>query len=109
MPKIILKVLTHICNIGSALHCSQRTIERSFMKVTGFTLKQCHSMNRLEAILEYLYQLDSLKINWVDIATNFNFSDQPHLIRYLKSLIGLTPGEYSRKRDFTIDVYGDFK
>ncbi len=106
-----LKLLsdTSISTIGSALHCSQRTIERSFLKVTGFTLKQCHSMNRLESILEYLYRWDSQSINWADIAANFEFSDQPHLIRYLKSTIGLTPGEYARQRDLAIDVYGNFE
>lgn len=106
-----LKLLssTSICNIGAALHCSQRTIERSFLKVTGFTLKQCHSMNRLESILEYLYQLDSKRIDWADIAAHFQFSDQPHLIRYLKSTIGVTPGEYARQRDLAIDIYGNFE
>ena len=106
-----LKLLsnTSICNIGAALHCSQRTIERSFLKVTGFTLKQCHSMNRLESILEYLYLLDSKRIDWADIAANFQFSDQPHLIRYLKSTIGVTPGEYARQRDLAIDIYGNFE
>lgn len=106
-----LKLLsnTSICNLGSALHCSQRTIERSFLKVTGFTLKQCHSMNRLESILEHLYQLDGKNIDWADIAAHFQFSDQPHLIRYLKSTIGVTPGEYARQRNLTIDVYGKFE
>ncbi len=106
-----LKLLsnTSISNIGSALHCSQRTIERSFLKVTGFTLKQCYSMNRLELILEYLYQMDNKCIDWADIAANFQFSDQPHLIRFLKNSIGLTPGKYLKQRDLAIDIYGNFE
>ena len=106
-----LKLLsnTSISNIGSALHCSQRTIERSFLKVTGFTLKQCHSMNRLESILEHVYLLDSQRIDWADIAAHFQFSDQPHLIRYLKNTIGSTPGEYAKQRNLAIDVYGNFE
>jgi len=100
---------TPIAQIGSVLHCSQRTVERNFLKVTGFTLKQCQSMIRLEAILDYLYRLESGDINWVDVATKFGFSDQPHLIRYLKNTIGTTPGEYTRQRDFAIDIYGRFE
>jgi len=48
-------------------------------------------------------------VNWADIATKFKFSDQPHLIRYLKNNIGATPGEYARQRDLSIDIYGNFE
>jgi AraC-like DNA-binding protein len=96
----------NIANMGALLHCSQRTLERSFVRVTGFTLKQCQSMHRLEAILTYLYQRDESDIDWPGVAHEFGFSDQPHLIRYLKSTIGSTPGEYAKQRDLTIDIYG---
>jgi AraC-like DNA-binding protein len=97
-----------ISEIGEALHCSQRTVERSFLKVTHFTLKQCKSMNQLEKILNYLYKIDGDEINWPDLAYKFGFSDQPHLIRYIKGTIGDTPTNYASKRDLTIDTYGDF-
>ncbi|WP_291617268.1 AraC family transcriptional regulator [Colwellia sp.] len=95
-----------INELADLLFCSQRSVERSFLKVTGFTLKQCQSMNKLVAILEYLYQRKESDIDWVDIACQFVFSDQPHLIRYLKQQIQLTPKNYSQQRGFTIDVYG---
>jgi len=98
-----------INELGAALSCSQRTLERSFLKVTGLTLKQCQSMNKLEAILEYLYQRPASDIDWVDIALQFGFSDQPHLIRYLKQQIDLTPKSYAQQRGFAIDVYGGVK
>jgi AraC-like DNA-binding protein len=100
---------TPIAKLGESLNCSQRTVERSFLRVTKLTLKQYKSMIRLEEILNYLYSLESESIHWADIANEFNFSDQPHLIRYLKNAISLTPGEYVRQRDLTIDVYGDFE
>jgi methylphosphotriester-DNA--protein-cysteine methyltransferase len=95
-----------IKTLGKALSCSQRTLERSFLKVTGLTLKQCQSMNKLEAILAYLYQRPASEVDWVDIAYQFGFSDQPHLIRYLKQQIDLTPKNYAQQRGFAIDVYG---
>lgn len=64
--------------IGTALHCAQRTIERSFLRVTKFSLKQFQAMTRLEAMLEYTSQLDDSQLNWADIAIKFGFSDQPH-------------------------------
>ncbi len=97
---------TAINKLGETLFCSQRTLERSFLKVTGITLKQCQSMNKLEEILAYLYQRKLNDIDWVDIAYQFGFSDQPHLIRYLKKQLGLIPQDYAKQRGFTIDVYG---
>lgn len=103
-----LKLLdtTEISALGDKLGCSQRTLERSFYKVTGTTLKQCQSMNKLEAMLEYLHQRNADEIDWVNVAYLFGFSDQPHLIRTLKKQIGITPKAYSKERDLTIDVYG---
>ncbi|MEH6628398.1 MAG: helix-turn-helix domain-containing protein [Motiliproteus sp.] len=100
---------TPIADIGAALHRSQRTIERSFLRVTGLTLKQCHSMIRFEEMLNQLYKMEGQDINWVDFATQFEFSDQPHLIRYIKNTIGNTPGEYAKQRDLAIDTYGNFE
>lgn len=97
---------TSVSELSKQLYCSQRTLERSFNRVTGLTLKQCQSMNKLEAMLEYLYQRDSTEIDWAEIAFQFGFSDQPHLIRYLKKQIGLTPKSYEKERGLTIDVYG---
>lgn len=111
MTRKTLPLLTNkpINELAGMLFCSQRTLERSFLKVTGFTLKQCQSMNKLETILEYLYQRKPCDIDWVDIALQFGFSDQPHLIRYLKQHINLTPKNYTQQRGFTIDVYGGVK
>lgn len=100
---------TKLSDISLELGCSQRTVERSFLRVTGLTLKQYYTMSRLELLLFHLYHLDEKNIRWADIAQNFGFSDQPHLVRYLKNSIGNTPGEYAKKRNLTIDAYGDFE
>jgi len=100
---------TPISEMGNVLYCSQRTIERTFRRVTGLTLKQYESMTRLESLLAYLYQQQDTSFSWVDIASQFGYSDQPHLIRYLKETIGTTPRDYLKQRDVTIDVYGDFE
>lgn len=100
---------TPLSEIGAKLGLSQRTIERSFCRVTGFTLKQFSSIERLEKLLDYLHKRDAIAIDWSDIAFQFGFSDQPHLIRYLKSTIGRTPTNYAQSRDLTIDAYGNFE
>lgn len=100
---------TPIAEMGYRLQCSQRTVERSFLRVTGLTLKQYQSMMRLDEILSYLYSLETKHLNWADIANRFEFSDQSHLIRYLKRAIDQTPTEYAKTRDLTIDIYGNFE
>ena len=60
-------------------------------------------------MLEYLNDSEGQMIDWSMVAQRFAFSDQSHLIRYLKKNLGETPGQYAKLRDFTIDVYGDFE
>jgi len=97
-----------LAQLGAQLHCSQRTLERAFVRVTGLTLKQYQSMERLEMILQQLYGQNEAEIDWAGTAQHFGFTDQPHLIRYLKGQLGQTPGQYVCQRNVTIDVYGDF-
>ena len=83
--KLVRKALTLLSDtplskVGAELGYSQRTIERGFLRVTGLTLKQYYSMERLEAMLDYLHKLDAKEIFWSDIALQFGFSDQPHLV-----------------------------
>ncbi|MCP3926952.1 MAG: AraC family transcriptional regulator [Desulfobacterales bacterium] len=112
--KLIQKIIKLVPDIplsemASELNCSKRTIERSFLRVTGFTLKQYYTMQRLDAMLDYLYQLNKKDIKWAEIALQFGFSDQSHLIRYLKNSIGNTPGEYTKHRNLIVDAYGNFE
>ena len=99
---------TELAKMGESLHCAQRTLERSFKRVTGLSLKQYSGMVNFEELLDYLHLQTNTSINWVEIAAQFGFSDQPHLIRQLKNTIGHTPGNYIKQRDLTIDVYGNF-
>lgn len=108
----VLKLLSSniaLAELGDHTDCSIRTVERSFSRVTGFTLKQFNTIQRLENLLDYVHKLDTTEIDWADTAFQFGFSDQPHLIRYLKSSLGTTPGKYARERDLAIDSYGNFE
>lgn len=100
---------TSITEACLRLGCSRRTLERSFLRVTQLTLKQFQMMNKLELVLNFLYEQTNNEIDWSDIAARFGFSDQPHLIRHLKSSLGTTPGNYLKARDLAIDAYGNFE
>lgn len=112
--KLIRKALHYLKTVPLAeledrMNCSRRTLERSFVRVTGFTMKQYEAMTRLDSLIRYLYKNRSQTPDWADLALHFGFSDQPHLIRELKKTIGTTPARYAINRNLTIDTYGDFE
>ena len=100
---------TPLSRLKQELPHSSRTLERSFVRVTGLTLKQYEAIVRLHQLIEFLYKHPSDNPDWADIAIRFGFCDQPHLIRQLKKNIGLTPLGYLNLRNLAIDAYGDFK
>lgn len=99
---------TDIEALALACNCSRRTLERNFKLVLGISLKQYLQMNRLEEMILALYQQEQ-EIDWASFSQQFGFSDQSHLIRTLKQQLHKTPANYLKKRDLTIDIYGDFE
>ncbi|YCO01031.1 helix-turn-helix domain-containing protein [Vibrio sp. VNB-15] len=94
--------------IAEQCACSRRTLERSFKQVVGLSVKQYQQMARLEQMILTLYKQETT-IDWTDFSQQFGFSDQSHLIRTLKQQLRKTPSKYLKKRDLTIDIYGDFE
>lgn len=88
--------------------CSRRTLERSFKQVLGLSVKQYLQMMRLEQMILALYAQEH-EVDWSAFSQQFGFSDQSHLIRTLKQQLKQTPSKYLKKRDLTIDIYGDFE
>ncbi|MCG6332853.1 helix-turn-helix transcriptional regulator [Vibrio alginolyticus] len=97
-----------IDEIAKQCACSRRTLERSFKQVVGLSVKQYQQMARLEQMILTLYKQQEA-IDWASFSQQFGFSDQSHLIRTLKQQLRKTPSKYLKKRDLTIDIYGDFE
>ncbi|WP_038877463.1 helix-turn-helix domain-containing protein [Vibrio jasicida] len=97
-----------IDEIAKQCACSRRTLERSFKQVVGLSVKQYQQMARLEQMILTLYKQQEA-IDWASFSQQFGFSDQSHLIRTLKHQLRKTPSKYLKKRDLTIDIYGDFE
>lgn len=94
-------------NLATKLNCSKRTLERAFGRITGVTIKQYQTMQKLDALFVFLNQESNM--DWASVAERFNFSDQAHLIRQLRTTLGKTPMEYSGAKDLVIDLYGNFE
>lgn len=97
-----------IDEIAKQCACSRRTLERGFKQVVGLSVKQYQQMVRLEQMILTLYKQQEA-IDWASFSQQFGFSDQSHLIRTLKQQLRKTPSKYLKKRDLTIDIYGDFE
>ncbi|GAM74104.1 transcriptional regulator [Vibrio ishigakensis] len=94
--------------LAKACACSRRTLERAFKQQVGLSIKSYLQMMRLEQMVLDLHSTEK-EVDWADFSQQYGFSDQSHLIRTLKQLVNKTPSGYLKKRDLTIDIYGDFE
>ncbi len=68
---------------------SERSIQRHFMLATGMTFKRLQQIQRAQKAVELLKQGKAA----VDVAYEVGYSDQPHMTKALKQMMGQTPGE----------------
>ena len=70
---------------------SIRTIQRLFKKYLGFSPKWLIRKYRLH---QALGALESKDMDMLDLVILLGYTDQSHLIKDFKEILGLTPGEY---------------
>lgn len=73
---------------------SRRTIQRRFLRATGLTHNAFYQIQRARYATTLLKQGRSI-LDTVELA---GYSDQPHMTRALKLLIGQTPAQIAAKR-----------
>ncbi|MGV3574936.1 MAG: helix-turn-helix domain-containing protein [Devosia sp.] len=74
---------------GHPLAMSERTMQRHFLKTTGLTYKAFTQIERAQKALKFLQQGRPA----ADVAFALGYADQPHMIRSVKAIMGLTPGQ----------------
>jgi AraC-like DNA-binding protein len=77
------------------LSIRRRTLERMFQTTIGIPPKQFAGILRTQHFLKALHQTESL----TQLAYEFGYYDQSHLIRDFKAKTGITPGKYFAARD----------
>jgi len=77
---------------GHPMAMSERTMQRHFLRTTGVTYKTFTQIERAQKAIALLQQGRA----GADVAFALGYSDQPHMIRSLKAIMGLTPGQISR-------------
>jgi AraC-like DNA-binding protein len=87
---------TPMQRLASELDVSERQLSRTFNRTFGLGLKQFARLTRIERIVAW----KNAGLSWAEIAYATNMSDQAHLIREFKSIVGETPVNFfGRGRD----------
>ncbi len=72
---------------GRPMAASDRSVQRHFLQATGMTMKFMQQVLRAQAAEDMLKQ--GMRI--ADVAHNLGFTDQAHMTRSLKGILGVTP------------------
>jgi AraC-like DNA-binding protein len=80
--------------VGDVAWMSERSVQRHFRRVTGMTLGGYQQIQRARRAADLLMNGSSI----IDVAYEAGYSDQAHLTRAVKHLIGMTPARLSRER-----------
>lgn len=81
-----------IAGIASDLGISHGYLDREFTRIVGLTPR---SLARILRMRELLGRIDiRSSVSWVDLAAEFGWFDQAHLIRDFKRHTGVTPTHY---------------
>ncbi len=83
-----------IADVADRLGISQRTLERKFLRIIGFSPKQFARVSRFQAVyreVEFARTAD-----WADCAVRFGYHDQSHLIRDFREFAGTSPDRLFR-------------
>jgi len=73
--------------LASELNVSERQLSRTFNRTFGVGLKQFARLTRIERIVA----CRNAGLSWAEVAYATDMSDQAHLVREFKSMVGETP------------------
>jgi AraC-like DNA-binding protein len=87
--------------LASELDISARQLSRAFKRTFGLGFKQFARLSRIEQIVARR----NTGLLWAEIAYATNMSDQAHLVREFKSIVGETPTQFfGRDRDLDMGI-----
>ena len=87
--------IVKVSQLSERAELSPRMIQRYFRKHIGLSAKWLIRKYRLHRVLE---RLDAGEVNILDVAMELEYTDQSHLIRDFKEIIGVTPNGYAENR-----------
>jgi AraC-like DNA-binding protein len=92
--EIALEDIQSDCQLGELSNnnlLGQRQIERQFQQWLGMTAKHYQRILRIKKTINFMYE--NPKVDLVDVAMQFGFSDQSHMTREFKNIAHTTPAQ----------------
>ena len=86
--------ITKVDDLVGRLGLSKRTVQRLFRRYVGVSPKWVIQRYRLHEVAERLAAGEV--VDWPSMVVELGYSDQAHLIKDFKMLVGKTPVEYAR-------------
>lgn len=81
-----------ISEVASRLGITHAYLDREFTRLVGLTPRSIARLLRMRGLLERIDVRSSVR--WIELATEFGWFDQAHLIRDFKRHTGVTPSGY---------------
>lgn len=85
-----------ISSLQSHLQIRERQLQRTFEEHIGISPKRYSGLTRIQFFLKLL-RSNPLQTSFTSLGYDSGFYDQAHLIRELKNISGITPGQYISK------------
>lgn len=87
--------ITKVDEIIDQFHLTKRTVQRLFRQYVGVSPKWVIKRARLHEVAERL--ADGAVVDWPTLVAELGYTDQAHLIKDFKTLVGSTPAIYARR------------
>jgi AraC-like DNA-binding protein len=87
--------LTRVDELAAALGVPVRTLQRRFDRHLGvgpkWVLRRCRIQDALATIEA------GGSVDWAELAVRLGYADQPHFVNSFTALVGVPPGQYTRR------------
>lgn len=87
--------LVRIQKVSEQFHCPPRNMELLFTAQVGLSPKQYAGIIRFREMVRQLYTRP--RADWMDLAYQFKYCDQSHLIRDFRRYTGISPRKFERE------------
>ena len=92
------KGVTTVNDIAKEVYVSERQLQRLFKTRIGISPKDYCKIIRVNNYLEFILHKNK-SVDWMELVVEYNYHDQPHLIKEVKSITKLSPKKLQSYRD----------
>ncbi len=83
-----------VSEMSQQLGISRQYLNRVMQEYVGVDLKAFQRIIRMRLLTERIRKIPPYEINWSDLASEYGFYDQSHLIYDFKDVVGLLPTQF---------------